>query len=176
MGKRSDFPRRKMDAYDTPYRTVLPLLPFLVGIRTFAEPCAGNGYLIRHLEAFGLRCVYSGDIQAGQDALFLDRKEVLEAGAIITNPPWTREILHPLILRFMRIKPTWLLFDADWMHCRQAKPYLRHCVMVVSVGRVKWIPDSKYTGKENAAWYLFDARHALGPRFYGQDWDHEVAA
>jgi len=24
------------------------------------------------------------------------------------------------------------------------------------VGRVKWIPDSKMTGKDNCAWYLFD--------------------
>jgi hypothetical protein len=26
---------------------------------------------------------------------------------------------------------------------------------VVSVGRVKWIPDSKMTGKDNCAWYHF---------------------
>jgi hypothetical protein len=28
---------------------------------------------------------------------------------------------------------------------------------VVSVGRVKWMPDSDSTGKDNAAWYLFGA-------------------
>jgi len=27
--------------------------------------------------------------------------------------------------------------------------------MIVSVGRVKWIPDSKHTGKDNVCWYLF---------------------
>ena len=49
----------------------MPLVPFLRagGIRTFAEPCAGNGDLVRHLESFGLRCVYQGDIRTGQDAL-----------------------------------------------------------------------------------------------------------
>ena len=26
---------------------------------------------------------------------------------------------------------------------------------VVSVGRVKWIPGSKMTGKDNCAWHLF---------------------
>jgi hypothetical protein len=25
-----------------------------------------------------------------------------------------------------------------------------------AVGRVRWIPDSKHDGKDNAAWYLFD--------------------
>jgi len=50
---------------------VLPLIPYLrgSGIRTFAEPCAGEGDLVRHLESFGLRCVYTGEIRTGQDAV-----------------------------------------------------------------------------------------------------------
>jgi hypothetical protein len=36
--------------------------PYLRGIRSFAEPCAGDGALVEDLEAFGLRWVYSGDI------------------------------------------------------------------------------------------------------------------
>jgi hypothetical protein len=51
---------------------VLPLIPYLHGIRTFAEPCAGDGALVRHLESFGLRCIYAGDIRSGQDALAID--------------------------------------------------------------------------------------------------------
>jgi hypothetical protein len=42
---------------------VEPLIPHLRGIRRFAEPCARGGALVRHLEAFGPRCVYSGDIR-----------------------------------------------------------------------------------------------------------------
>ena len=61
MGKRSSFERREADFYPTPAKAVLPLVPFLRGIRTFAEPCAGEGDLVRHLESFGLRCVYAGD-------------------------------------------------------------------------------------------------------------------
>jgi hypothetical protein len=163
-----------MDDYATPYEAVLPLLPHLDGIRTFAEPCAGKGDLIRHLEYLAnLDCCYRGDLATGQDALFLNSIDVVDADAIITNPPWTRQLLHPLIDRFMRLRPTWLLFDADWIHTRQAAGYLQHCATVVSVGRVKWIPDSKYTGKDNAAWYLFDHRHVAGPRFVGRE---EVAA
>ena len=74
MGKRSNFERREADFYPTPRAAVVPLVPHLRrgGIRTFAEPCAGDGALVRHLESFGLRCVYSGDIRNGQDALALD--------------------------------------------------------------------------------------------------------
>ena len=69
MGKRSTFERRPGDFYATPREAVLPLLPHLQGIRRFAEPCAGAGDLVRHLEAHGLKCVYAGDISDGRDAL-----------------------------------------------------------------------------------------------------------
>lgn len=168
MGKRSDFARRPMDAYDTPAEAVLPLLPFLDGVKTFAEPCAGNFWLVRHLEKSGLTCSFAGDVRSGDDALFLDERDLAGADAIITNPPWTRELLHPLINRFLQLRPTWLLFDADWCHTRQAGAYLGRCSHIVTVGRVKWIPDSPSTGKDNAAWYRFDRRHQDGPRFFGR--------
>ena len=103
MGKRSDFARRPMDAYATPYRAVVPLIPFLRGVETFAEPCAGDGQLVSHLESLGLQCDYFGDIQDGQDALAVDGFGRVDA--IITNPPWTREILHPMIRHFQRFAP-----------------------------------------------------------------------
>src|SRR4051794_33296778 len=91
MGKRSDFGRRKRDFYATPPEAVLPLLPYLdvAGVRTFAEPCAGKGDLIRHLESHGLSCVASGDIAKGRDALEWTVADCRRANAIITNPPYS---------------------------------------------------------------------------------------
>ena len=87
MGKRSNFPLVPRDFYPTPLKAVQPLIPHLDGIRRFAEPCCGDGALVRHLESFGLRCVYAGDIAIGQDALELTADDI--AGApIITNPPF----------------------------------------------------------------------------------------
>jgi len=167
MGKRSSFARRKHDAYDTPESAVFALLPHLHGVSTFAEPCAGQGYLVGHLQRRGLVCTYEGDIQNGYDALEypFDRDAVFDA--IITNPPWSRDILHPMITLFMRMAPTWLLFDADWAFTKQAAPFLPNCSHIVSVGRVKWIEDSKHTGKDNSAWYRFHNQHVDGPRFIG---------
>lgn len=176
MGKRSDFERRKNDAYQTPPSKVLPLLPFLAGVKTFAEPCVGEGKLLMALERAGLLCAYSGDIETGQDALTDDGILEERFDAIITNPPWTRELLHPMITRFQTIAPTWLLFDADWVHTRQASPFLDQCSHIVSVGRVKWIEDSKHTGKDNAAWHRFHVQHVGGPKFYGRTAEQGIAA
>lgn len=173
MGKYSNFPRIERDAYQTiDPRAVDKLLPHLHGVRTFAEPCAGEGHLVGQLQRAGLVCTYEGDIGSGLDALThpFDQDAVFDA--IISNTPWDRPILHAMILRFQSMAPTWLLFDADWAHTKQSGPYLDQCSHIVSVGRLKWIPDTKMTGKENCAWYRFHAQHTGGPRFIGR----EVAA
>ena len=65
------------------------------------------------MESYGLRCTYAGDIATGQDALALDTYG--DADAIITNPPFTRQVMHALIEHFERIAPTWLLMELDWV-------------------------------------------------------------
>src|SRR6516225_11015813 len=112
MGKRSKFERRVADFYPTPYPAVLPLIPFLrrERVKTFAETCAGAGDLVRHLESFGLRCVYAGDIRTGQDALAVSSYGNVDA--IVTNPPYSRELMHRLIAHFQCIAPTWLLLES----------------------------------------------------------------
>jgi hypothetical protein len=165
MGKRSNFKRRERDFYPTPYAAVLPLIPHLRGVRAFAEPCCGDGALIRHLESFGLRCTYAGDISTGQDALALDHYGA--ADALVTNPPFTRKLMHRLIEHFQCIAPTWLLMELDWEATQQAVPFLPHCSDIVVIGRVKWFAESKHTSKENFDWYRFHAAHKSGPVFHG---------
>src|SRR5215203_1635148 len=127
MGKRSTFERRPGDFYPTPREAVLPLLPRLPGIHRFVEPCCGAGDLVRHLEAHGLKCVYAGDISDGRDALTCERF----SAPVITNPPWSRKVLHPLIAHFMRAAPfAWLLFDADWAHTKQSTALIQHCSLI----------------------------------------------
>lgn len=169
MGKRSTFPRIERDCYDTPPEAVAPLIPHLPDWYSYTEPCAGNGAIIDALP-FG-RCDWAGDIAprrsdiATQDAL---EATDYSADLIITNPPWTRSILHPMIERFSDMRPTWLLFDADWMHTKQAIPYLPRLYKIVSVGRVKWIKDSPHTGKDNCCWYLFDKPSGQTAQFFGR--------
>jgi hypothetical protein len=171
MGKRSDFARAPRDFYPTPLEAVLPLLPHLPYGTMFAEPCAGGGALIRHLEANGMSCGEALDIEPQTDIAYrgdaLDWNPLDSVDCIITNPPWDRKTLHPMIKAFSSARPTWLLFDADWVHTRQAVPFMGLLRKIVSVGRVKWIPDSKMTGKDNCAWHLFD-RNGSGIEFHGR--------
>lgn len=156
-----------MDDYQTTDpRAVRTLVPYLRGVDYFAEPCCGDGRLVAALVAADRFCVYQGDIKTGEDALSIT--DYGDADAIITNPPWTRAILHPMILHFQQIAPTWLLFDADWCHTKQAIPFLDQCSHIVSVGRLCWFPETKQTGKDNCAWHRFHAQHTGGPKFYPQ--------
>lgn len=171
MGKRSNFKRRKQDAYDTPYKAVYPLSPHLPRASTYIEPCAGAGLLLAALGSEGFPCVYATDINPRAenvrqgDALKFHYKQ--KADYIITNPPWTRQLLHPMIDHFKQFHDTWLLFDADWAHTKQAIPYLIYCHKIVSVGRVSWM-ENGVSGLDNVAWYLFKKHPALGTVFVGR--------
>ena len=173
MGKRSDFERKPRDFYPTPMEAVKPLIPHLPRKFTFAEPCAGDGALCRHLEHYGGVCMWASDIDPQLEGIHkndyseIGYNELIESEYIITNPPWDRAILHPMIEHLSKQKPTWLLFDADRMHTKQSIPYLRYLHKIVSVGRIKWFGNT--TGKDNCAWYLFDAQTPpiMGTFFYG---------
>ena len=183
MGKRSNFERRERDFYPTPSTAIAPLLPHLPDLFTYIEPCAGNGDLVRGLAAyesvahdgkFTPILEYASDIAGSPLYLEMDAFDIGDVSAdldfFITNPPWSRDVLHPLIIHLCAMAPTWLLFDADWMHTKQAGPYLKYCRKIVSVGRVKWIADSPHTGKDNACWYLFDSNPKTSPpEFFPQE-------
>lgn len=171
MGKRSSFERVPRDYYPTPYPAVVPLLAHLRPETRFIEPCAGGGALIEHLRRHGHKCVLAYDIKPLRDGINMADAltgPVDPFAVTITNPPWDRKILHPLIERFSAVGPTWFLFDADWMHTRQAAPYMKWLHKIVSVGRVKWIEDSPFTGKDNCCWYLFDQTTEAPAQFVGR--------
>ena len=128
MGKRSDFERKPRDFYPTPFAAVEPLIEHLPRGFAFTEPCAGDGQLCRHLEYFGGICMWASDIEPQKEGIiqrdynFVGHNALLESEYIITNPPWDRKILHPMIDYFSSWKPTWLLFDEDWLHTKPSIP------------------------------------------------------
>ena len=177
MAKRSNFDRIERDFYPTPEAAFMPLVPHLPKTKFyFTEPCAGNGalaaWIMKHTS--GIFMSMSDIYPQGSD--LIQQKDMFRVTIlptkvehyVITNPPWTRSILHPAIDHFALQSPTWFLFDADWCHTKQSQPYMDWLVKIVSVGRVKWIPDSKMTGKDNCCWYLFDARNKKTTQFYGR--------
>ncbi len=181
MGKRSDFKRRERDFYPTPYEAVGPLLPHLETKTHYHEPCSGTGELVKHLRQYEHRG-YSTDIEAHYTVA-----EVCSVYSIahcagdcfITNPPWPAIGQHgeptvSMALHLSNIAPTWFLLSADFMHNKYFAKLQTRCVKIVSVGRMKWIPDSDGPGKDNCAWYLFDANNIEQTKFYG--WRTSVRA
>ena len=171
MGKRSDFERKPRDFYPTPIEAVEPLIEHLPKEFSYAEPCAGDGTLCSHLQWYDGVCMWASDIEPQAEGIYKDsfekvgKYELLESEYIITNPPWDRKILHPMIEHFSKLKPTWLLFDADWAYTKQSAPYMKKCAKIVSVGRIKWFGNM--TGKDNCAWYLF-YKNDIETKFYGR--------
>lgn len=173
MGKRSNFQRIERDFYPTPEAAVLPLIPHLEPATRFIEPCAGDGRLVRHLEKHGHFCLDASDIEPQHDsvrhadALTQIWPHPAGSAVVVTNPPWDRKLLHPLMEHWRAQMPTWLLHDANWLFTKQAGPFLPYIRKVVAVGRVKWIEGSKMTGKDDSVWTL----HTATPgetRFYGR--------
>lgn len=179
MGKRSSFERVERDWYRTfDPRAGEALKPHVNYGDMYVEPCAGDGSLIKNLDKIGLSCAFAFDKEP-QGNSFIEKKDVLDIHAnldmhsgscewIITNPPWSRPILHRMIEEFQRQRPTWLLFDAGWMFTKQAKPFLGKCAKIVTIGRLKWIEGTTMSGKDDCCWYLFDKNHSGPTEFYGK--------
>jgi len=189
MGKRSDFERVDKDFYRTIDKRAGDILsPFLlqeaeeltgwngskvVELR-YAEPCYGMGDLANQLNGMRHRCKWASDINPTynyvyeRDALSITSTDIIDCDVIITNPPWSRPILHKMIEHFSSLKPTWLLFDSDWSFTLQSKPYMELCTDIVAVGRLKWIPGTTMSGKDNCSWYRFDENKEGYTRFHGR--------
>ena len=175
MGKRSNYVRRERDFYPTPIEAVRPLIPHLPDSFTYAEPCAGDARLAIHIDTLtdsNAIATWLSDIEPQDDGVEkIDALEVVvpyNTEFIITNPPWDRKLLHPMIEHFATQRPTWLLFDANWMFTRQAIPYLKYCEKIVTIGRVKWIEGSTKAGKDDSCWYLFNKKFTGNTTFFGR--------
>lgn len=166
MGKRSKFKRIPRDLYRTfDPRAGAAIAPHLAPGTQFIEPCAGAWDLAAQLVAMGHVCMADSDIKPLTpgtpkiNALKLKPQPF----PIITNPPWSRPLLHKMIEHFTSIAPhCWLLFDADWFHTNQAVPFMPWLTDYVAIGRLVWIPGTTTRGKDNAAWYRFERDHDRG--------------
>jgi hypothetical protein len=154
-------------------------LPFLPNRVKFAEPCFGEGILAADLEINGHEAVWRSDITpygGGRsvevmNAFDLTSQELNSADMVISNPPWSRQILHPLIKHLSALKPTWLLFDTDWAFTKQSAEIMQTlCTDIVAVGRLIWIPGTKVSGKDNTSWYRFDINKNRDTIFHGREY------
>ena len=165
MGKRDTgtvFEKKPRDFYGTIDPVAARVIaPYLMSF-TAAEPCYGDGDLVSTLLEAGYdRFVFTSDIRRDskasliKDGLDLTEKDLQDADCIVTNPPFTWTILKPLMDHWLTLKPTWLLLPADMMHNKRMAPYMKQCNLILSVGRMYWMPN-KVKGVDNFGWFHFD--------------------
>lgn len=151
-------------------RAIPPLLPHLPAGARYAEPMAGRGALIEMLRPH-ITCAWASDLKPMAEGIAQgDALECVigDADMFITNPPWTRAILHKLIVHLSDQAPTWFLFDSDWLNTGQAGAFMERCRKVVHIGRLIWIPETTNAGFTSCSWYLFDKPLAgSAPVFFG---------
>lgn len=163
MSKRSDFEKVPRDFYPTSDPKALPEA-FIKEVRgkTYAEPCCGAGDLVDLLVDVAT-CKWESDIEYRGAGVVMDAHDVTKGmldrrgvDLIITNPPYTKGTLLPMIDHFISLKPTWLLLPADFMHNLYFGPYMKKCSKVISIGRLKWVKGSKYASTDNFCWYYWE--------------------
>lgn len=158
------------DHFPTPAWVAALLVPFLErdGIRTFAEPCNGEGDLTVALSFSGFRCVFANEPRfGGVDAHTLAWGDLRGADAIITNPVFS--LAGSLLRHFLTIsdRPIWLLLPLAYFANKDFGQLVDlHCTDVVVVGRVQWVPGSPHSEKRDVVWARFVSARARATRFH----------
>lgn len=173
--------RVPQDFYPTPREAVIPLFNYLNpnAQQFFMAPFYGDGRLVLHIEEITKQnwiCNYAADIEPRVDNVVkrdynesipvmeekcrIAKENGIRRPIIIENPPWINTSasgyqLNDIIDKFSRITTTCLLLDGNYLFNKKSSPLMEYCKAVIPIGRVKWIEGSKYTGKENCAWFVF---------------------
>jgi len=160
MSKRTVTDSHKLkpkDFWPTPVFETWKLSPHLVPGTLFDEPCAGNGAIIVALTLLGHRCAGAVDITPRAAGIEQGdaRTYVPVSGRIITNPPYRRDLLEPLLEHWIGQWDTWLLLPLDHLVNKWTNRFMRHVDQIVPLGRVSWLGNGR-GGMENFCWFHFN--------------------
>jgi hypothetical protein len=177
------FERVPRDFYPTPSSANKPLVSLLgTALFTYWEPCCGGNDLVKGLAKYipNAKCVSASDITTDcgitKSVFDITADDVNTVGNqyFITNPPWINTSkdefqLFRMIHHLAALRPTIMLLNANicwnessWNGKLAPMPI---CHWVKPIGRVKWIPDSPFSGKEDCAWFYFDKSNTMQHMF-----------
>lgn len=176
---------RDSDFWETPAeafcREFIDLLPSTL---RYGEPCFGKGKLALHLTKASrlankhIVCCHASDLYVEAepelrsvklDARTLTTDDLEEPIDLwITNAPWRRGHLFPIIDNLVKIAPVWMILPGEFYHRRNASACMSRCSDVVSTGCVNWIPGKSGNARTAYAWYKFHntpQKTVLHPRY-----------
>jgi hypothetical protein len=140
------------------YRSTQFQMDMLTSRNRFVEPCAGDGRLKNVLVDKGLCCVAAidinprrGDIGVGDAASLIGLAPHIP---VVTNPPWARKLLEPILSNLLGQTTLWLLLPLDYLSNQWTGFAIKHVNCIIPLGRVSWLENGK-GGMENSAWFRF---------------------
>lgn len=149
--------------WPSPADTLVPALLRHIRGRSYAEPCAGNGKLIKNLMPYA-KCVWASDVYprhhriSERCALTLSVAEI-GTSLLVTNPPFNSRFLYPFIDHVIHEGfTTWLFLPMDFALRVTSAFVMPFCERIVAVGPVKFIEDSSSKGETTFAWFKFVPR------------------
>lgn len=162
MQYRSGHEARELDVWPTLPQTIRPLLPYLPSGTRFVEPAAGDYRLAAFLEGNGHECVFASDIEprhdevCKRDAATHDFRNY-QADMIITNLPYRRDMLQPILKNLIGQLPIWMVIYSGWLDTEWAKPFMEYASHELPIGRAPWeIPGKpEGGGKRDFSWVRF---------------------
>jgi hypothetical protein len=169
------YERREQNFYPTPDWPTEALLRRIHLPKKIWEPCCGDGAMARVLEAHGHHVVGTDLIdrdygEGGRDFMMESR---LPDGvtAIVTNPPYGRDLLPKLVDHALDLtRPVGgmvaLLMNVQWQTGKTDRASLRMPAFDASViltDRIRFIPDTDERPGENHCWMVWDWSRTPGP-------------
>ena len=124
----------------------------------FIEPCVGEGVLWSG-GIFEARWPCAGDAYDLPHDARTKRYPCQRRRDLHNERLWACSVLHEIIVNLSSQATDLALarcgLDAT-PYEQDRDPFMPRLRAIVSVGRLKWIPGSPHTGKDNVAWILFD--------------------
>lgn len=148
--------------WQTPAKVTERLVPHLPPQLWYIEPCAGAGAIISVLHEHDMYCADAYDIEPNAPHIRQAdaQTQSVEGATIITNPPYARHLLQPLLDHWIGSATCWLLLPLDMAVNVWTNSYMEYVSHILPVGRVSWLGNGK-SGMDNSAWFRF-AREPAG--------------
>jgi hypothetical protein len=151
--------------WPTPREAITPLgmssqfqVDMFTSANKFVEPCAGDGRLMDVLLAKGLKCQTAIDINPRRGDIDVgDARTLAGLSAhvpVVTNPPWARKLLEPILTNLLGQSTLWLLLPLDYLSNQWTGFAVKHVNVIIPLGRVSWLDNGK-GGMDNSAWFRF---------------------
>lgn len=156
--------------WPSPAEVVVPKLVRHIRACRYAEPCAGNGKLIGHLQDIA-SCVWASDLcprhrKIVERSAFSLQPCDVGTDLIITNPPFNAKFIYPFIDHVVHNGfVAWLFLPSDFAFRDRSGYVMPYCERMVAVGQVRFIEDSPSKGETNFAWFKFTPHKHKNPVF-----------